>query len=253
LTTPYDRLAARYAGGCHRRFYARVVEELVGNGDAALRGRGLDLACGVGASTLPLRRAFACISWFGLDRSRPMLSRLRRHAELAGVRAIRAAAETIPIADRSLQLVACSFALHWMQPPALLEMERVLATDGRLFLAAPLRAPAPTLAGNQLLSRALVAERRLLSERPRAGHTVDALQSAFAAWRIHSLRAVTFTEQYPSRRALLASLETRGALAALFGRRAKVVANRLDTGASEQAIGYGWPVALLSASPPPPR
>jgi SAM-dependent methyltransferase len=246
----YDSLAPRYAAAHHRRFYARVVDELVGCGDQALRGRGLDLACGVGASTASLRRAFPAIEWVGLDRSSPMLAALRSRPELARLPVVRAAAESLPFADASLQVVACSFALHWMEVTAMQEIARVLSPGGRLLLAAPLRTPAPPLPGNRLLARALIADRRLSGGRARAGFTVAEILTALAGWRVHSLRAVTFTEQYRSPDALVGSLSARGALAALFGARAGEIALRLRAQAAARApIRFGWPAALVAASP----
>jgi SAM-dependent methyltransferase len=249
----YDRLAGRYAVERNRRFYSGVVDELVCGNDVTLRGRGLDLACGVGLSTAALRRAFPSIGWLGLDRSRPMLTQFLRSLDPSRVPVVRAAAESLPIASRSLRLVACSFAAHWMEPAAWPEIARVLTLDGRLLLAAPLRVPAPALPGNQLLRRALLRERRSLHERPRAGLTVGEIEATFAAWRIQSIRVVTFAERYPSGESLLEHLAARGVLAALFGARADAVAVRLGDEAAPNPVDFGWPVALVTASPPRAR
>jgi SAM-dependent methyltransferase len=248
LTAIYDRLATRYAAAWHRRFYGRVVDDLVSGGDPMLRGRGLDLGCGVGASTEPLRRAFPAVEWSGLDRSLAMLRSFRRRPELARLPVLRAAAESIPVGGGALQLVACSFALHWMEPAALLEIARVLAPDGRLLAAVPLRAPAPTWPGNRLLARAVLTRRRVLAERPRAGFTVGEVASAFGAWRLHSLRVVTFAERYASGPSLVRSLATRGVLAALFGPNAERVAAQLEVDVAPAPLHFGWPVALVAAS-----
>jgi ubiquinone/menaquinone biosynthesis C-methylase UbiE len=253
LTAIYDPLAARYCREAHRRFYGRVVDDLVGEGDRTLRGRGLDLACGVGASTEPLRRAFPAVSWVGLDRSLAMLRRARRRPELADVPLVHAAAEALPLADASLRLCACSFALHWMGPAALSEIARVLAPGGRLLLAVALRAPAPALPGNRLLARAVLSQRRLVTGRPHAGFTVAEVEAALRAWQIHSLRVATVVERYSSGRSLLRSLETRGVLAALFGASAEHVAVRLEAAGAPAALQFGWPVALVAASPPARR
>jgi SAM-dependent methyltransferase len=247
----YDRLAGCYGVERNRHFYSGILDELVCGGDMTLRGRGLDLACGAGLSTAPLRRAFAGIEWLGLDRSRPMLTQLRGSLDVSGVPVVQADAESLPIASRSLRLVACSFAVHWMEPAVWPEIARVLTADGRLLLAAPLRTPAPGLPGNRWLGRALLAERRSLYERPRAGLTVSEIESTLVAWRIQSLRVVTFAERYPSGAALLEHLATRGVLAALFGARAEAGAMRLRSEAAPVPVEFGWPVALVTASPPP--
>jgi ubiquinone/menaquinone biosynthesis C-methylase UbiE len=249
LTTIYDRLAARYAATSHRRFYMRVVDELVGAGDPTLDGRGLDLACGVGASTVSLWRAFPAVDWMGLDRSLPMLARFRRCPELARVPRLRAAAERLPLADACLSLVVCSFALHWMEPAALVEVARVLAPGGRLLIAAPLRAPSPALSGNRLLGQTLLTERRRLAGRSRAGFTVPEIESAFSAWHLQALRVVTFGERYSSEESLFRSLAARGALAALFGTNAAQIAVRLSARSARVPLRFGWPVALAAASP----
>jgi SAM-dependent methyltransferase len=253
LSAIYDSLAVGYGAARHRRFYARVVSELVGMAgsvDRRGRGRGLDLACGVGASTGVLRRAWPAIDWTGLDCSRGMLARFRARRELQDVPAIAAAAEKLPFAERSLDLVACSFALHWMESTVLGEIARVLAAGGKLLLAAPLRTPAPRLSGNRLLAGALLRERRLVRAAARAGSSLDELRVGLTGWRIHRVRTATFVERYASPDDLLAVLGTRGALAALFGPHAAAAGERLGRDAARAPIGFGWPVALVVASRP---
>jgi SAM-dependent methyltransferase len=254
LSAIYDALAVHYAAARHRRFYARVTSELVGLAAAgrAPRGRGLDLACGVGASTDSLRRAFPAVRWTGLDCSPGMLARFRTQHELADVPAIAAAAERMPFAGASLDLVVCSFALHWMDRTALGEIARILGPGGELLLAAPLRTPAPLLPGNRLLARAIMRERRSVRPDARAGFSLDELGRALDGWRIHGLRVATFVERYASPEHLFASLAARGTLAALFDPSGTEAAPRLAAG-DRAPTRFGWRVALVAASAPPGR
>lgn len=249
----YDDLAAQYARADHTRFYEGVAAALAGEGDPKLRGSGLDLACGSGASTRPLRRLFPKLRWLGADRARGMLGRLHSRPDLANIPLVRARGEALPLADGALALVACSFALHWMAPTALDEIRRVLAPEGRLLAAIPLRAAGQPLVGNRLLGRALLARRRHLQGPPRVGPTIAELGAALAGWRLRALRAVSPAERYASPDAFVTALQERGVLLALFGGDApdgEAVLRYLSR--PEGCVDFAWPLALVDAHPPAP-
>jgi SAM-dependent methyltransferase len=117
----------------------------------------LDVGCGPGSFTRRFAEAVDPGFAFGLDASKPMLTR----AVAVGVRPnlayVRADAAALPFRDRSFEAICCFAALHLIERPwaALDEMARVLAPGGRLALLASLnRGPVPTRAVD-LASRAL--------------------------------------------------------------------------------------------------
>ena len=90
--------------------------------------RAVDVGCGTGMSS----RALAAIAGHvvGLDISRPML---RAAEQRAGVQYVQAAAERIPLATGSADLMVTAAAFHWFDQAAMLaEAARVAAPDGAL-------------------------------------------------------------------------------------------------------------------------
>lgn len=113
------------------RRYDAQVEALFSGTAGAMRRRGLsllakhwrgrdhrdakivDVACGSGAFLKDLRAAFPRSAMAGLDLSEAYLARAR---ERAGVGGIKANAEVLPIADRSLDAVSCVYLFHELPP-----------------------------------------------------------------------------------------------------------------------------------------
>lgn len=99
--------------------------------DARPGHRVLDLACGVGAMSSRLRRAFPGVRLVGLDLSASQIAACRRnHPEVPLVRATGA---RLPFPDGAFDRVFCSWLLeHVPSPVAILrEVRRVLAPGGR--------------------------------------------------------------------------------------------------------------------------
>lgn len=141
----FDRIAPRYdlvnrlmTVGLDQRWRRITLDEVaVGPGD-----RVIDLACGTG--DLLEQAAARGAQLTGLDFSRGMLRAARGrlpHAKLA-----QADAERMPLADASVDVVTCGFALRNFADlkAALGEMGRVLVNGGRLAL---LEVDRPTLPG----------------------------------------------------------------------------------------------------------
>ena len=91
----------------------------------------LDVACGTGHSTTPLRGLADRI--IGCDVSVAMIAEARcTHPDLTFVVA---PAEALPVDDAAADLITVGFAFHWFDQPAFLrEAARVLKQGGRLVL-----------------------------------------------------------------------------------------------------------------------
>jgi ubiquinone/menaquinone biosynthesis C-methylase UbiE len=97
--------------------------------------RGLDVGCGTGRLLAFLHDTWPAMRLVGLDLSAPYLAEARRLAgRTARVKLMEGAAESLPFADASLDLVTSSFLLHELPKTirrrALSEMARVLKPGG---------------------------------------------------------------------------------------------------------------------------
>ena len=89
----------------------------------------------LGAGTGKLTRSLAALGHHvvAVEPLAEMLDRLR--AAVPGATAVVGSAESMPLPDASVDVVACAQAFHWFDPgPALAEMARVLRPGGRIAL-----------------------------------------------------------------------------------------------------------------------
>jgi ubiquinone/menaquinone biosynthesis C-methylase UbiE len=94
-------------------------------GDAPV-GRGLDVACGTGMSSVALAQFADQV--VGIDASPAMLHAARRAANVAYVQA---GAESLPFPDARFDAVTCCSGVHWFdQARFFAELRRVLQPDG---------------------------------------------------------------------------------------------------------------------------
>ncbi|MWV15683.1 methyltransferase domain-containing protein [Pseudomonas sp. L-22-4S-12] len=92
--------------------------------------RALDIACGSGQASCPLRRHFRQV--LACDGS---VEQLRAATDLHGIACFAASAEAQPLAAASIDLIVVAQALHWFATPAFFaEVRRLLKPDG-LFCA----------------------------------------------------------------------------------------------------------------------
>jgi ubiquinone/menaquinone biosynthesis C-methylase UbiE len=120
-----------------RRALKPIAEWIAGRNQRTLAG--LDVGCGTGRLLAAVHEAWPGLRLTGLDLSPPYLAEARRLVgKTARVKLIEGAAEKLPFADRSLDLVFSSFLLHELphdvRLAALREMARVLAPDGLVVI-----------------------------------------------------------------------------------------------------------------------
>jgi ubiquinone/menaquinone biosynthesis C-methylase UbiE len=148
---PWLALYSALIGWAFERFYREfswtydTVAWLVSRGQwyrwtaAALpfvRGRVLELGCGTGHMQCLLAQQHPAPA-LGLDVSPQMLARTRRRMQRAGAvpRLLRGAAQALPLASGSVQSVLATFPTSYILHPAtLIEIRRVLDSDGRLVV-----------------------------------------------------------------------------------------------------------------------
>jgi ubiquinone/menaquinone biosynthesis C-methylase UbiE len=97
----------------------------------------LDVACGTGRFLRQVRLAYPAMGLAGLDLSRPYLEETRKHLSgLRGAELIEAAAETMPLADASVDIATSIFLFHELPPEVrrqvTAEIARVLKPGGLL-------------------------------------------------------------------------------------------------------------------------
>ncbi len=97
----------------------------------------LDLGCGTGRFSAPLRARFPG-RILGIDPSSQMLAQARAKLEARGIHYVRAGGEAIPLRSGSVDLVFISMAFHHFTGPGevVRECRRVLRAGGRVFLRA---------------------------------------------------------------------------------------------------------------------
>ena len=143
VRTMFDRIAPIYdamntlmTAGADAR-WRRAAAEAAG---LPFGGRALDIACGTGALTRGLARAVGPIgSVSGIDASRPMIERARRHApapDAAAPTYVHGDALALPFDDALADATTIAFGLRNMADyrRCLAEMARVTRSGGRVVI-----------------------------------------------------------------------------------------------------------------------
>jgi SAM-dependent methyltransferase len=242
-----DERAARYDSAGNGHFYRTLLARLVSGAGPSSRGLGLDLGCGSGFATEGLLQAFPGVAWQGVDVSAPMLARAARKPTLAAVPLRHAAAEALPYAPGSFDVVVCNFAWHWFGPAAGHEVLRVLRPGGWMLVSAPLR-HLSRAEGNRWLARRLHARRRGFRRLASQGLRIEEMTSLLPGdLRTRRLESVVIEETFPDASALLATLESRGSLHAIFGTDEWEPFTETPAG----GLAFEWHVGLLHAQAGP--
>ncbi len=125
-------VAARYAAA-RPDFYPLITDKIGGGlGVAQPFRRALDVACGTGLSTRPLRTLAQQV--VGADISAGMLAQAMEQPR-PGVHYLQAPAEQLPFRAHSFDLITISLAFHWLEQERFLgEVRRLLRPGGWLVI-----------------------------------------------------------------------------------------------------------------------
>jgi SAM-dependent methyltransferase len=236
-----DERARRYDCPENGDFYRSLLTRLAADAGPFEGGRGLDLGCGTGFATEGLVRAFPGVAWEGLDVSAPMLARAARKPSLAAIPLRHAAAEALPFAAGSFDVVVSNFSWHWFGAGAGDEVLRVLRPGGWMLVSAPLR-HFSSAEGNRWLARRLHARRGNFRRLGSQGLRIEEMTSLLPGEvRTQRLESVVIEERFPDAAALLATLESRGSLHAIFGADGWEALGKRPAG----GLAFEWHVGLL--------
>ncbi|MBN2574001.1 MAG: class I SAM-dependent methyltransferase [Deltaproteobacteria bacterium] len=232
--------ARRYESEGNRAFYRAAMARLL-EGAPGFQGQGIDLGCGTGFSTEVLLAERPRVAWHAIDASAAMLAIARGKPGLAQVDLRQACAEALPYADASFDVVVASFSWHWFGERAGQEVRRVLRPGGYVLAGVPVRR-ASRVRGNRLLARELLARRRRFVAKTSQGlRFAEVPRLLPGPFRVARHELVVETERFADGRELLDVLDSRGALAAIFGESPPAV---LEAAGS---IDFEWPYAVLHA------
>jgi len=230
--------AERYDREGNQGFYGRGAMHLL-EGAPSLAGSGLDLGCGTGISTEVLVALAPGVGWQGADSAQAMLEVAKRKPGLAGVALHHAQAEALPFGDHSFDVVVANFAWHWFAERAGAEVRRVLRPGGWLLASVPLRRFSRA-AGNRALARVLLSCRRAYLRLRSQGLRFEEVTSVLPGpVRVARHELVIERERFADGRELFDVLDSRGALAAIFGDHAPT---RVET---ESPVEFEWPFAVV--------
>lgn len=97
----------------------------------------LDLGCGTGFFTPALKQQYPDAQLLNLDLAQGMLKFARDHRPAANTHWLCADAESLPLADNSVDLIFSSLAIQWCEnlPQLFAEIDRVLKPGGRFCFA----------------------------------------------------------------------------------------------------------------------
>ena len=228
--------AARYDVEVNRAFYRVTLAHLL-EGVPTLAGRGLDLGCGTGFSIEALLKAAPNVTWSGVDCSRDMLDLARRKLVLRKGDLIEARAEALPFPDASFDVVVANFSWHWFGQAVGQEVRRVLRPAGWLLATLPLRRFSSAL-GNRALAHVLLADRRHYARRTSQGYRFEEVPNLMPG-RVARHELVVVRERFADSQVLREVLESRGALAAIFGDQPLI---KIE---APSPVDFEWPFAVL--------
>jgi ubiquinone/menaquinone biosynthesis C-methylase UbiE len=142
----YDQTVAEEVERLSGMPYAEVLQRVCTVARPAPGARVLDVGTGTGALALAIGQTLEDVRLVGIDPTPQMLARARENADDAGltgrIEFLPAAAEALPFADASFDVVVSSIAMHHTRVrQSLCEIVRVLRPGGRLAIADMARNP----------------------------------------------------------------------------------------------------------------
>jgi SAM-dependent methyltransferase len=232
--------AERYDRESNRLFYRRALARVL-EGAPALLGQGLDVGCGTGFSTEALIERFPKVTWQGVDCSSAMLRLARSKPALRQARLFEGRAESLPFATASFDVVVANFAWHWFGEGAGQEIRRVMRPGGWLIAGVPLRRLSQA-AGNRALARALLAGRDHFVRSTSQGLSFDEVRTLLPGpVRVGRHELVVESERFADAETMLDTLDSRGALTAIFGEHPPCTVR------APAPLDFEWPFAVLHA------
>lgn len=138
INDTFERIADRYDhhAALEQEVCRRLLERTAFNRRTPLHI--FDLGCGTGAGSAELKRTFRKAQVVALDKSRAMLSHVRRRSSmLRPLRPVCADIGALPFASRSADLIFSNLASYWCRDPMAMfsEFRRVLRPDGMLLFS----------------------------------------------------------------------------------------------------------------------
>lgn len=234
----------------NRQFYRYLAAHLLQGEQLSKSGRALDLACGSGVATEVLVQTAPQLQWEALDDSSAMLDNIKTKDGLKRVKLAHGNAENLPYPDEHFFLITCNMGLHWLSEGAIREASRVLKKNGLFSATIPItKSVSNPPNGNQLLKRMLFSQRKFFSQIPDLGLTMPAIEKLFSSWQIGKLAPIGLQESFASLNSWILALESRGALHAIFGKRASHVKQMLSS-LPNMPVHYKWDCAILHAYKP---
>jgi ubiquinone/menaquinone biosynthesis C-methylase UbiE len=141
-TRTFNQLAKRYDSSLYGRQASRIYSRILERLDRYPYGAVLDVGCGTGTVLSMIPRK-AGVRLYGVDLA-PEMIKVAQDRMGPAVELKVGDSEHLPWPDSSFDAVLCSYSFHHYPQPekVLLEMRRVLRSDGQVVIADPW-APAP--------------------------------------------------------------------------------------------------------------
>lgn len=240
----YDGEAGRYASPANEAFYRRIADELLDFLPAGWQPRSvLEIGAGGGYATGVLRDRYPEAELLALE---PAAAMRQAGRAVPGVEW-----SPQPLAGfsvcRRFDLVLASMSYHWLSAAERRKLVHLSAPE-MLAMALPVSPRPPHQEGNRTLKQTLI---QLRAPHRWPGATRKAERVLAEIQRTHGevrSRIHTITEEYDGGRPLVAALQARGVLFALFGPEARAAERLLlERLPRRRPTTFQWAIMLVVA------